>query len=356
MVEGRDTDWKGTPVDQVRDLRYACAVSLPLRLLTKPRDFIMASLSKRVGQAASSVYDSASGAASSAYDSASGAASSLVDTVSSFAGRGNAAEAEQVKASGSGGGWSLPTLSGLAGLFGGESQEESEAASATPGVEVEPTFGDIHSQTDHLVEEVEPAATPYKRTLDAYAAGDIDGAVASFHEMKPLGRTRLASARPELLSALAAVDSLAAEVEMAAWEEAIDRDLRSALTVADIPADGVAGNAWDRYAASRDDKWFASRAEGARVVLPPHTETIEIRGIPVQISIRAVGVVSFVMRDERHGEVEVHADLACDAALSASWDGRSSEGAVRFSKKGIVGRSVDGDFSHAEAGYDFSVG
>lgn len=305
----------------------------------------MSSLSKRVGQAASS-----------AYDAASSAGSSLVDTVSSFAGRGNAAEAEQAKASDSGAGWSLPTLSGLAGLFGGESQEESGAASATPGVEAEPTFRDIYSQTDHLVEEVDPAATPYKRTLDAYAAGDIDGAVASFHEMKPEGRTRLASARPELLSALAAVDSLAAEVEMTAWEDSTDRALRSALVVADIPADGVAGNAWDRYAASRDEKWFASRAEGARVVLPPHTETLQIRGIPVQISIRALGVVSFVMRNERHGEVEVHADLVCDAALSASWEGRASEGAVSFSKKGIVGRSFDGDFSHAEPGTDFSVG
>ena len=97
-------------------------------------------------------------------------------------------------------------------------------------------------------------------------------------------------------------------------------------------------------------------AVGAKVVLPPATQTVDIDCVPVTIRLRASGTVDYVQRDDRFGEIEVQALLDCAADVSATLDGRGASQPVTFTKKGVVGRGVDGPFSGTEPAQGWSAG
>ena len=243
----------------------------------------------------------------------------------------------------------LPILSNL---LGSESDE-----GGLPGVEADPVFVRAHDAGEEGITAVEPTLAPtvppYKRAINAFDDGDVEGAVAAFGEMKPEGRRRLAANRPELVEALvAAGDPVAADV--VAQQAHIE--IENALIDSDKRADALFDEAWDRYAATRDEAWFARIREGARVALPTVKTTIDVEGVPVSFTLSASGVVERVMRDDRWDDVEVAVPLACTSRMVASGDGRSAEATLTFVKQAVVGRDTDGQYGAAEAATDWARG
>jgi len=303
----------------------------------------MSSLSKRASQAA--------GQAISTGISAGVGVSSLFGGLT---GQGNAADAEQASASSSGGGGLLSGVLDRVGQFfgGGESTE-------TPGVEADPTFHGTHDVTEG-VEDVEPefvhTPTPYRRAVDAFAAGDSAELSAAYAEMKPGGRQALAKNRPDIFQALLdSGDSHAQAFELEQWERQTNTALSSALIMAEKTAIGVAEEAWLRYGDSRDGKWFASAREGRKVVVPPRSQVVELNGLAVNLQARGTGDITFVHRDERHGEVDTSAELSWTVTLRVAHEGLEQHRTMVFTTTGHVGEDSGGRSRSMDTPGDWSV-
>lgn len=260
---------------------------------------------------------------------------------SGLTGHGNAADAEQASSASSGGLLS-GVLDRVGQFFGAGSSDQA------PEAEAEPTFGGIHDVTEG-VEEVEAefvpnsAPTPYKRALDAFAAGDTDELSKAFAEMKPGGRKALMNNRPDIFRALVdSGDSAAAAFEWEQWETETRHLLQQALFRAERAATGVAEEGWLSYADRRDAKWFQAAREGRKVVVPAHSGVAEYLGVPVHIDTRATGEMTSVTREERFGETDVTVALSWTVSMSVSHEGLRETHAMNFETTAYIGEDMDG--------------